>query len=724
MLPLHDADIERLCQQRLGSDHGASASLTERIVAEAHGNPFLALQLTALARAKLDRGEVELDALSVEELVLRTSALLSDQAKAILCVLAVAGRPLLPQLALGAAGVQRDGRSHIHSLQGLRLVRTRLIDGVRLLEVSHDRVREAIGVALSAVESTRVHERLLRAIESSGSGDPSWLHALALGAGQRVLALRYGESAAQVASSSLAFERAAELYASCLTLTESRDELAALWTKAGLALARCRRGAQAADAYLKASEYAQESARIALLQKAASHLVRSGRFEEGEKLVQRVMQALEIELPSTRAGMYAAIAWERARYAMYARTVKPRLGIPLPADELRRGELYGTIAVWTAVYAPLRAALFQARVVRMAFQHGELFQMARTMCLTAAIESLSGTSAAASRADAQLAMATQLTEQVDSPTVQVELLSTRATCALMLGRWRDAIEPSYSADEIYDKKSAFDDTGDYYHMFSVRTVRIAALQGLGRHKQAIQELREIIASARATDNLTAILQIAGCVTSMEQVLECCAHSRERLDSERTRLPKGETGILHVMNLTSVLRTAAMTGDFDWAQSVLEQMLPGFEASPVRRSAYLSYLLNVNLARFLLNRYVVRGESGDPERVVKRCLKFLSSGAPEPLRKPAGARLRARIALLRGDTAHAQHLLEQSIAFHEEVGAKDDTARELYAFGCLRGGEEGEAHKREALSMLVGCGVVHPEADVRAYYPELFTVERA
>jgi len=715
--PLRDAEIERLCQQRLGS----AAPLIDRIVAEAHGNPFLALQLTALARAKLDRGELDLDALSVGELVMRTSAMLSDPAKALLCVLAVAGRPLVPQLALGAAGVHRDGRAHIHALQSLRLVRTRLVDGVRLLEVYHDRVREAIGVSLSAADSTRLHERLLRAIESSGSADPSWLHALALGAGQRRLALRYGESAAQIASSSLAFERAAELYASCLTLTDSPDELAALWTQAGLALARCRRGAQAADAYLKASEYAHEPDRIGLLQKAASHLVRSGRFEEGERLVQRVMQALRIEIPSTRAGMYAAIAWERARYALYARTVKPQLGIPLPADELRRGEFYGTIAVWTAIYAPLRAALFQARVVRMAFQHGELLQMARTMCLTAAIESLSGTSAAASRAEAQLAMATELTAQLDDPTVQVELLSTRATCALMLGRLRDAIEPSYSADEIYDKKSTFDDTGDYYHMFSVRTVRIGALQALGRHKQAIQELREILATARATDNLTAILQLSGCVTRMEEVLEGCARSRERLDWERTRLPQGETGILHLMNLTGVLRSAAMTGDFDWAQAVLEQMWPGFEASPVRRSAYLSYLLNVSLARFQLNRYVVRGESGDPERIVKRCLRFLSSRAPEPLRKPARARLSARIAYLRGDRTLAKQLLGQSIAYHEELGLRDDAARELYAFGCLTAGDDGDKHKRDALATLADCGVAQPEADVRAYYPELFDV---
>jgi eukaryotic-like serine/threonine-protein kinase len=249
--PLRDSDIQRLCEQRLGASHAPPAAITERIVAEAKGDPFLALQLTALAQAKVDRGEVDLAALSVEELVVRTSALLAEPAQALLSVLAVAGRPLLPQLALATAGVLREGRSHIHALQGLRLVRTRIVDGVRLLEFYHDRVREAISASLTAAESTQLHARLLHAVESSGQSDPAWLHSLALGAGQRALALRYGQTAAQIASSSLAFERSAELYARCVTLTDEREELAVLWSKLGLALARCRRGAEAADAYLK-----------------------------------------------------------------------------------------------------------------------------------------------------------------------------------------------------------------------------------------------------------------------------------------------------------------------------------------------------------------------------------------------------------------------------------------------------------------------------------------
>ncbi|MEY4579100.1 MAG: hypothetical protein RL701_3803, partial [Pseudomonadota bacterium] len=106
LAPLGNSDVQELCQQRLGkhAKHSQRAGVSpeppraviQRIVEQARGNPFLALQLTALAQVKLEQGPVDLDALSVEELVLRTSALLTPAARGLLNVLAVAGRPLQP----------------------------------------------------------------------------------------------------------------------------------------------------------------------------------------------------------------------------------------------------------------------------------------------------------------------------------------------------------------------------------------------------------------------------------------------------------------------------------------------------------------------------------------------------------------------------------------------------------------------------------------------------
>jgi serine/threonine protein kinase len=718
LAPMRDTDVEALCNRRLGASAAPPPALVSRIVSESQGNPFLASQLAALAYVKLQRGEMDLEDVTVEELVVRTSALLPEQACDLLNVLAIAGRPLVPQIALAAAEVERDGRSHIHALQGLRLVRMRDVDSVRLLEVYHDRVREAVQSSLTEAQRKHIHERLLRVLETSGQSDPAWLHELACGAGQGVLALRYGILAAEIASSSLAFERSAELYAKCLTLTEAREQLASLWFKLGLALARCRSGAQADEAYLKASEYASESRRVSLLQHAASHLLRSGRYEEGEKLVQRVLSALNVELPRTRTGYYAAIAWEYARFSLMRRAVKPRPPSAVPPEEAVRSEYYGMLAIETQAYAPLRAALFQTRALRLAYQCGEPMTMARALCMSATIACLSGTKAAAQRAGAQLELAERFVEAHETPDVRVEMLSARAVCALLAGRVTDVLAPAYAADEIYETRSAGGEEGDYYYMFAVHTVRIAALQHLGKHTAANTELRSLLGHAVATDNRTAMLQASICTTVMEQVTERCAGTRARLDRERAELPSGEVGLLHVLHMASAMRAAAMTGEFDWAFGIVDAFWKGYLDSTISHSAQLAFVLRSNRACLLLNRYVAAGRQGDPERLIAEDLRWLSKKSPEPYRAPASSRLRARLATLRDDSQAAAELLRDSMRQHTEIGAADEAARERYALGCVIGGDEGARFKAEAMDALRALGVVDPEADVHGYYPEL------
>lgn len=77
------------------------------------------------------------------------------------------------------------------------------------------RLREAVLARLHATERATLDRGLLRALEAEADTDVAWLHALALGAGDRPAALRYGIAAAERASQALAFEFAAELYRTC-----------------------------------------------------------------------------------------------------------------------------------------------------------------------------------------------------------------------------------------------------------------------------------------------------------------------------------------------------------------------------------------------------------------------------------------------------------------------------------------------------------------------------
>jgi eukaryotic-like serine/threonine-protein kinase len=716
--PLKDSDVHALCWKRLGGHASSLAPVVAQIVRDAKGNPFLATQLAALARAKLARGDADLSAFSVELLVQHTSSLLSEPALQLLRVLSVAGRPLLPRIALKASGLVSEQRARIHELQTLRLVRARYVNDVALLEVYHDSVRSSIQRALTEDERTRIHEALLRTALDEGTHDAAWLHELALNAGEHEQARKYGVLAAETASANLAFERAAELYERCVQLTAADAERAQLLQKLALASVRSRRGARAADAYLEASKLVPEPERLGLLQLAASHLLRSGRFEKGEALVQEVLRARDIRLPDTEAGLYAAIAWERTRVAVLERFVNPQPDAVFPAEEQKLARLYGMLALDTQCYAPLRATLFQMRAARLCFQHGGPLSVARALCMNAALASLAGDASADRRVDKLLSRAAALIDREQHPDAMLELYSARATCSMFLGRMPQVIEAARLADALYETNSAGDSFGGYFYIFLVRSTRIIALQYLGRHKEAADNLRQLIEDAAATSNRCAVLQATMARSVAEQAESCCIESRARLDAELRELPGAEVSVLHVVHMLAVFRVAAMTAEHAWAFEAYAQFKPRYDASPLKRSAYLAYGLHVQYARLLLNHHVASGATDDPAQLIDEHQHWLETKAPLPLRTAAPLRLQARIAIIRGKREAAAALLEQSQQAHAELAAADEVERDRYARGLLLGGAAGAKLTAAAIAALRDLGVNAPERELRGYYPEL------
>jgi tetratricopeptide (TPR) repeat protein len=718
--PLQASDVRTLCMNRLAQRSAAPQAMIERIVLESHGNPFLAQQLTAIAEAKLARGDTSLDGLSMEALVERASAFLGESARALLNVLALAGRPLPSQLALSIAGVFSGGRAHIHTLRVLRLVRTRDVSGMRLLEVYHDRVRETVTSTVSAAESERIHAELLRALEAQERPDHDWLHMLALGAGQRGAAFRHGLSAAERAAESLAFERAAELYSKCLVLFDGELELHALYTKLAAAQARCRRGYEAAKAYLSAAEHAPAGKSAQLLQLAASHLIRSGRFEEGERIVQQVLETQGLHVPATPAGQLAALVWETGRISLRSLDVPLGRKNTAPSEVVGNALLYGTLAIETQQYAPLRSGLFTARALRLSLDYGDNNQVARALCMAAVIACVSGTQRAARRANDLLERAEQLFKRDSDEDVRLELLCAQAVCAQFRGDLAAALEPSQAVERLTDAKSAGSGGlhGDYYYMFMVQMVRISALQGLGRLTEARQVIREHVARARATDNLSAILQVSMNRAVDEQAFEMCVGSRARLDAEYEQLPRGDFGILHVAHLLAVMRAACSTREYAWAFERLGEFWETYQRSLVHRSAFMACLAHTTHARLLLNHHVETGANGDVAALVKNDLKQLERLPPALFRDVAIARTRARVAFLKGDRERAIELLRPSLERFEKTAMLQEIDHDRYTLGLLIGGAEGQQLIAAARKTLADCGICDPDANMRAYIPEL------
>jgi serine/threonine protein kinase/tetratricopeptide (TPR) repeat protein len=719
LAPLSAAAVEELCMQRFGETAVGQSALIERIVSEAQGSPFLASQLVTLAQARMEHGDVDSAALSVEAVVSEASGLLPLGARSLLRVLAVAGRPMKRKLALRAAGIEEDGRALVHALRGLRLTRIRVVDGQRLIEVYHDRVREAVQAALSGQERVDMHRRLLALLEAESAVDPDWLHVVAVGAGERAAALRYGLLAAERATQSLAFERAAELYQQCIELSEpAAADSGELWLKLAQALGHCRRATRAADAYLEAAKRVPADRAAELFRIATAYLMRSARFEQCEELVVKVLAEMHCEVPDSDAGLKAAIAWEHVRLQVRGMDFTPRRLEDAPSQLVAQAYALSGLAADTQLYRPLRAALLQARSLRFALESGVREPIAAALSIAATTACVSGSHADGTRADALLGRAESIGRGIGGLT-QARICSARAVCSLMLGRSSDTLTYSVQADRLYRANLHSDGqiAGEYQNRITVAAVRIGALLNHGQIATAIGELEREVSEARATDNHTALMQFTYVWTIADLARNRPDQARERLLIERNRLPVDSFGPLHVLHLAAAVRIACVSGNYAWAQRLLDQDWPRFQRSMVRRSAFMSGLAHAARLRFLLQRHVTEQRDGDVESLIASDLKALAR-LPKAMAAFAVTRARARVAYVKGDHPLAIERYREHIAACEESGHRDEVERGKYALGRVIGGSEGAELAERARAALGAMGVVDPLADVINTFPEL------
>jgi predicted Ser/Thr protein kinase/tetratricopeptide (TPR) repeat protein len=713
--PLPPEDIAQLCRLKLGA-RGHDALVT-RIVGEAHGSPFLAEQLAALAAAKLSRGDRDVDAISISGLVAQVTELLPAPALQLLAVLAVAGRPLLPKLALRAAGIRHGGREVVHALRRLQLVRTRAVAGDSLLEVYHDRVREGVQRRLQPEQRVAIHAGLLAVMEYDGLADPDWLHALALGAGQQVAALRYGLAAGERATAALAFERAAELYTRCLELSaEHAEHRGELLRKLAAALGWCGRGAMAADAYLQAAQLAQGPDAVRLLRLAVSHLFRSGRFAEGELQLQRLLEAIQLRVPSTPAGMIRALVWQRARSAARGLRYKTRSESEIPAAVLARVDCFESLRYDTIGLDPLRGALFLAHQLRGALDAGEPMRVLRALAGAALFAASSGTPRADRRSATLLQQVSALAQQLGSPAARAAECTLRAVLAWSFGRPEQALEPAREAERLYRQLAPSTLEGVYHLRALVATTRQAALVELGHLRAFVADVSETQQEAHATDNHAVLLHVALNEVLHDEILGRAANAVVRLDRQRAMLPTDGFGLYSTLHMIAVLRAACASGELAWGVRYLEQDWPRYLRSPVRGLPKLAVLARLNRLQLLLSHHFAAGRAASQlPRAWRGELGELERACTRPANATSAAFLCARVEHAAGDTARAVARVRRAI---ERNPDGPETPGLSYQLGAMLGGAEGATLCADSRQAFLDLGIVDPDAWLRALYPEL------
>jgi tetratricopeptide (TPR) repeat protein len=509
-----------------------------------------------------------------------------------------------------------------------------------------------------------------------------------------------------------------------LTLTEADAVSGELWHKYALALARCRRGKQAAQAYLEAAQRATKAEALPLIRLAAMHLLRSGDFERGEELVDQVLAAHDESVPHSDSHVLAALAWERGRLALRAGRYTARVEAAVPNDMRERVELFATLTVDTMAYDPLRAALFQARCTRSAFSAGDPTSVARAHCLAATMACVTGTEKAAQRSAALLAEAEELSKNQASSRLRRYICVARAVCAALLGRPDQALAPAEEAVRLYKADTRGDEHGEYYHSFTAIAVRISALAALGDYTGFMGELQDCMERARVTENHSMMLHMAVHQTLADQLNGQAQLAIARLDQERALLPKKRFGVLHAMHMCAVMAAACATGEYAWARALVDEWWPRYTKSVVHRSAYLGILAHAEHARMLLNERVAKGELRDLTKLVASDLRALEGSALRLHAVAAAQALRARIAHLQGESDRAVALLREAISAQDEAGLRADAAVTRRALGRLlqdrpgAAGAEGVQISQLADVQLTKCGVRNPHEYCARFFPEL------
>src|ERR1019366_3226736 len=168
--PLSAAAGRELVLRLLDSQDDDAPALAESIACEANGNPFLVQELAQFLRAKRAAGDRRTDSsgedATLDGVLWARVLALPEEARRLLEVMALAGRPLAQEDACRAADVKEE-RAALTCLRTSRLLRSTGSPQRQQVEICHDRIRETVIAHLDPMTRRRHHAQLARVLESA-----------------------------------------------------------------------------------------------------------------------------------------------------------------------------------------------------------------------------------------------------------------------------------------------------------------------------------------------------------------------------------------------------------------------------------------------------------------------------------------------------------------------------------------------------------------------------
>jgi len=711
---LEDADAAKLARRVLGPEH-ASEELVTSVVRESDGSPFWLEQLGLFSRAPVHmgpHGEGVPAATPLQGMLRAAIDTCPDEARDLLTMLSVAGRPIDRPLAeeLAAGPVLKSADRLAEA--GLVIV-TRVDDGAAL-EVRHGRVADAALDRLSTVQRRAAHARLAEGLlTTDGDAAEVSVHLFAAGVPQR--AAGYALAGARAACDVLAFGRAARLLQIALEHEQDAARTTDLLVELGDVLANDSRGAEAADAFLRAADRVDGPRALDLRHRAAEQLMRSGRVDEGRELLEELLEGQGLRIRRTPALALLNLLWGRAKLRLRGTEFTPRPESDVPPEVLSRIDSAWSAAVTLGLVDAVSAAAFQVQGLLLALEVGEPLRVARAFGAEAVFHSVFGNR---DPAEALLARYEEIVEELDDAGERAGLALARSVAAYQRGDWGEC---HGFARRCLKHLSGLRANLSWTRSTAV-VYRLAAAGHLGRLDEIVRVLPRELAHARARGDLHALLHLSlGMPVALDAILDRPEAGIRQARSVWADSPGRHYAQLQIHALRTEAELALVARDVETAERAGRRGWELATGADTRRIV----VVRLSACELALRCELCGGTDGidRPRRKrIGRLIRHLR-GSGAPWADAAANLAEAQVWALDQESSAALGGFDRAIAQFSELDMRLYAEAARYGRGCLLGGEAGRIDRTRAVEWAERTGAVAPLRLFRMIAPAVHGLSR-
>ena len=447
-MPLDDAESSLL-------DNPLARALPGFIAGESGGMPFYVQELVRHAMGPRQADEStswqnEAEDLSLSSVLRVRVQSLSETARQLVSMVAVAGQPVAIELVCDAIGAPSVDERQLHDLRVNRWLRSDRDTYQNAVTIFHDRIRESIVASLPTEHRQQLHRQLAATLEHANATPETLAYHFDAG-NQPQRACHFLKLAGSHAQQVFAFEKAIDHYRRALELSSADDNNYQLMRALGDATSQAGRGGEAAAAYLQAAETAPAAEALELRLAAARQYCISGYTDEGRLLVRSVLASNGMYFPKSFLSLVVSLIYQRIRLSLQGLKSRLRVEEEVPQEKLQRIDMMWSAVSGLSFQEPVAVAALHSYGLRAALDVGEPKRLARAVALESILSATPGR-----KSDKRVQSLLQLTDKLASSTndtdTQGMLQLARGGTAFLQVRMPDAVGPLIEAERLFSSR--------------------------------------------------------------------------------------------------------------------------------------------------------------------------------------------------------------------------------------------------------------------------------